>query len=315
MRGALKRIGCFWIAGMICLLTVTGPAPARSEDRPAAAAQADAKSEAAAPAPAAADGEKPAADLTVSALNLYYYQGRAFSRNSLVIQPSLTVGYGGFSAGLWGNLDTNPYPLDQAEGKHSGNWTETDVTLSYGKTFGRVSAGLSYAYYGIAGANAGGADVRDQHDLGVSLKLNTLLNPALNVYYMFDNSQRWYFMIGISHTVEIRRMISLKLAATAGYLASDMGTADMDGAHNRIDDSGNVLAEKYNNFLDGMVSITLPVKLTKFITLTPSIAFAFPLGKDAENYMKYNSCTDAAMNFSDKPSSFLIYGLAAGFGF
>ncbi len=187
------------------------------------------------------------------------------------------------------------------------------MTLSYGKTFGRISAGLSYAYYGIAGAE--GADTRDQHDLGVSVKLNTLLNPALNIYYMFDNSQRWYFMLGVSHTFAISGTLSLKVTATAGYLASAMDRADMDGAHNRIDDRGTVLAEKYNNFLDAAVTVALPVKITKFITVTPSVALAFPLGKDAENYMKYNSYTETAMDFSDKPSRFLIYGLAAGFGF
>ncbi len=314
MKGARIRCGCLWIAAMVCLLAVLDPASVRSEER-SAAAQADAQSVVAAPAPAAADEEKPTADLTVSAFNLYYYQGRAYSRNSLVIQPSLTVGYRGFSAGIWGNLDTDPYPLNPAEGKHGGNWTETDVTLSCGKTFGRVSAGLSYAYYGIAGASAEGVDTRDQHDLGVSVKLNTLLNPALNVYYMFDNSQRWYFMLGVSHTFAISGMLSLKVTATAGYLASAMDTADMDGAHNRIDDRGTVLAEKYNNFLDAAVTVALPLKITKFITVTPSVALAFPLGKDAENYMKYNSYTEAAMDFSDKPSRFLIYGLAAGFSF
>ena len=314
MKDALRKSVGWWMAGLLCLLIVAGPAPARSEEGPAVVTGAGTPSPAATAA-TAADEEKPTADLTVSAFNLYYYQGRAFSRNSLVIQPSLAIGYRGFSASLWGSLDTNPYPLNQPDEKHSGNWTETDVTLSWSKTFGRISAGLSYAYYGIAGSNARGADARDQHDLGVSMKLNTPLNPALNVYYMFDNSQRWYFMLGVSHTFALGKAVSLKLAATAGYLASAMDTADMDGAHNRIDDRGTVLAEKYNHFLDAVVSVALPVKVMKFITVTPSVAFAFPLGKDAENYMKYNSCTDKEMDFSDKPGTFLIYGLAAGFGF
>jgi len=43
------------------------------------------------------------------ALNLYYSKGVANSRNSIVIQPSVTVGYKDFSINLWGNLDTNPY--------------------------------------------------------------------------------------------------------------------------------------------------------------------------------------------------------------
>ncbi|MCU0583369.1 MAG: hypothetical protein MUE57_05970 [Syntrophales bacterium] len=64
------------------------------------------------PAPAAAE-EKPTADFTVSALSAYIWRGQQQTRDSLVLQPSMTVGYKGFSANLWGNLDTNPYsPTD-----------------------------------------------------------------------------------------------------------------------------------------------------------------------------------------------------------
>ena len=315
MTHPFKRKKYSWIVSIACLWMVTGFVPVQAQEKPMAATQADVKPAVPATASAPAEEEKPTADLSVSALNMYYNQGTVLSRNSLVIQPSMTIGYKGFSATLWGNLDTNPYPLNTPGMKSASNWTETDATLAYSKTFGIVNTGVSYAYTGNAGASHNAPDSRDQHDLGVKLGLNTLLNPTLNVYYMIDNSQRWYFLFGISHTFEFNKMLSLKLAASAAYLASDVNPEEMEGTRNKVDGNGTVLAQKYNAFLDGVASVALPVKVTKDITVTPSVAFAFPLGTDAENYMKYNSHTDASMSFSDKPGTFIIYGVAASFSF
>ena len=102
---------------------------------------------------AKAEEEKPAMDATVSALNQYVWRGQEMTRNSIVIQPSLTASYKGFSINLWGNLDTDPYT--RTDTSYSGTWTETDFTLSYSKSFGIVTAGAGYIYYGFAAPNAG----------------------------------------------------------------------------------------------------------------------------------------------------------------
>ena len=54
---------------------------------------------------------------------------------------SATVSYRGFTANIWGNLDTKPYADDQS---YSSNFTETDVTLSHSHQFGIVTAGAGY---------------------------------------------------------------------------------------------------------------------------------------------------------------------------
>ncbi len=56
---------------------------------------------------AIAEEEKPTADLSVALLSQYVWRGYQLSRDSLVIQPSMTVGYKGFGVNLWGNLDTD----------------------------------------------------------------------------------------------------------------------------------------------------------------------------------------------------------------
>jgi len=55
-------------------------------------------------------GGKTTGDFTAAVMSQYVWRGYELSRNSIVIQPSMTVGYKGFSVNLWGNLDTNPTP-------------------------------------------------------------------------------------------------------------------------------------------------------------------------------------------------------------
>jgi hypothetical protein len=78
--------------------------PAASTPAPAAAAPAPATE-----TPAAAPAEdKPTGSLAVSALSKYVWRGYENTKDSIVVQPSMTVGYKGFSANVWGNLDTKP---------------------------------------------------------------------------------------------------------------------------------------------------------------------------------------------------------------
>lgn len=69
--------------------------------------------------------ERPTVDFSVSPMTKYVWRGQELSRDSIVIQSSMTVGYKGFTANLWGNLDTNPYaPVGQS---YAGAWTETEL--------------------------------------------------------------------------------------------------------------------------------------------------------------------------------------------
>ena len=82
-----------------CLWMVTGFVPVWAQEKPAAAAQTDVKPTVPAPAPSSApvEEEKPTGELSVSGLTAYIWRGYENTRNSVVVQPSLTVGYKGFS--------------------------------------------------------------------------------------------------------------------------------------------------------------------------------------------------------------------------
>ena len=151
-------------------------------------------------APATASEEKPTGDFTVTALSQYIWRGYELSRNSVVIQPSMTVGYKGFSANLWGNLDTKPYS-PTGDTSYASTWNETDFTLSYTKTLGLFNVGGGYIYYSLASLNKDAPDRNDSQELFATVSLNTLLSPTLTVYKEIDHYRNWYFLFGISHSL------------------------------------------------------------------------------------------------------------------
>jgi hypothetical protein len=257
--------------------------------------------------PLCAEEEKPTGDFTAAVMSQYIWRGYEMSRNSIVIQPSMTVGYKGFSANLWGNLDTKPYsPVGTS---YASAWNETDFVLSYTKTLGLFTVGGSYAYYSLGSLNKGAPDRAESQELSASVSLNTLLAPTLTLYKEIDHYRNWYFLLGISHIVELNKTISLKLGATASYLLS------MD-ADTYPKFTGNALptADKFSNFHDGTLSASLPIKATRYITVTPTLSYIFPLTDDAKNEMKGFGLNGTATP-AERDSSFLVGGVSVSFTF
>ncbi|MDP2003839.1 MAG: TorF family putative porin [Desulfurivibrionaceae bacterium] len=219
---------------------------------------------------ACAEEEKPTANLTVGAYSQYIWRGFELSKDSVVVQPSMTVGYKGFSANLWGNLDTDPY---SATTDASNNWNETDLTLAYGWEMGPVAFSVGYIYYALDAAE-------DSQEFFASATLDTLLKPTLTVYRDTDYYPGWYTTLGISHSFPVQGDITLDLGAQVSYLAADEAStyADPDDAN-----------DAYSNFHDGVLSVGLTVPVNKYITVTPKLSYTFPLTNDARDLMKASS--------------------------
>ncbi|MFA6294752.1 MAG: hypothetical protein WC637_23365, partial [Victivallales bacterium] len=238
----------------------------------------------------AAEEDKPTGELSVSGLTKYIWRGYENTRNSIVVQPSMTVGYKGFSANLRGNLDTSPYA--QSNINYSSTWTETDLTLSYSKTFGILNAGVGYIYYSLGAPNAGGVKPPDSQEVFVTLGLNTLLTPTLTAYKEVDHYRQYYFLLGVSHAFEFNKRVSLKLGASASYLQSDYADAVLFnagggyGGYPKFTDNYQATNDKFSNFHDGLLTASLPISLVKYITVAPTVSYAFPLTNDAKNEIK-----------------------------
>lgn len=203
-----------------------------------------------------AEEDKPTADLTVGAYSQYIWRGFEMSKDSIVIQPSMTVAYKGFSANLWGNLDTDPYSDIMDE---TTNWNETDMTLAYGWDMGPASLSVGYIYYSLDATE-------DSQEFFAGAALNTLLTPTLTVYRDTDNYPGWYATLGVSHSFPVQGDITLDLGAQASYLAAD-----------------------YSNFHDGVLSLGFTVPVNTLITIKPKLSYTFALSNDAEELMGISS--------------------------
>ena len=257
--------------------------------------------------PLRAEEAKPTGDFTTAVLNQYIWRGYELSRNSVVIQPSMTIGYKGFSANLWGNLDTKAYsPTGES---YTDTWNETDLTLSYSTTLGLFNLGGGYIYYSLASLNKGAPDRAESQELFATVSLNTLLSPTLTVYKEIAHYRNWYALLGISHVFELNQMISLKLGASASYLLS---TDEV--TYPKFDGNATATTDKFSNFHDGVLSASLPIKATDRITITPTLSYIFPLTGDAKNEMKGFGLEGTATP-AERDSSFLVGGVSVSFSF
>ncbi len=250
--------------------------------------------------PALAEEEKPTAELAISALSQYISRGIESSRDSIIIQPCLTVGYKGFSINTWANLDTDPY----SEADESSNLTETDLSLSYEHPLGKATLGGGYIYYGYSSAIPEDTDPLDSQEVFASLGLDIPLCPTVIVYKEItgnDEYDYWYGTLEVSHSFEISDAISLELSAMADYLKGNEPVEPLV----EYDDSYNATDKKYNNFLDGLITASLPISFAEYFTITPTISYMFPLCDECKNYTK----ALGPKNPEDNNSSFVFGGI------
>lgn len=260
-------------------------------------------------APLAAEEAKPTGDATVAVMSKYVWRGYEMSRNSIVVQPSVTISCKGFSANVWGNLDTHPYYSGTDPGKsYTGNLNETDLTLSYSKTLGLFNLGAGYIYYGLGALNQDAAKRLDAQEVFAAAGLNTILSPTLTIFREIDHYRNWYVLLGVSHAFEFSKTVSLKLAASASYLLSTDETT-----YPKYNDNAAATGDKFSNLHDGILTVSLPVKAAPHITLTPTVTYVFPLSDDAKNEMKGYGMSGAAA--ADRDSAYLYGGLMASFTF
>jgi hypothetical protein len=208
---------------------------------------------------------KPYFSGSVAGLSQYIWRGYELSKNSVVIQPSLTVGYKGFEANLWGNLDTN----DQYTKANKANWNETDLTLSYAYDFGPVKLTGGYIYYALEGQD-------DSQELFLKIGGNILLSPTLTIYQEIANYPGTYFNLGISHSVNLTKEITLDLGASIGYQVSN--TDKIVQYNSNLQPTTN----KYNALHDGNLTVGLTIPFAKYFTVKPVISYSLPLSDDAK---------------------------------
>jgi uncharacterized protein (TIGR02001 family) len=227
-----------------------------------------------------AEEEAPSAEASVAFLSKYVWRGYELSDDSLVIQPSLTASYKGFSANLWGNLDTS-YNEEDYYGPgmpfDSNLWNETDFTLSYDGAYEKLGYGVGWIYYSVVGS--------DTQEFYGTLSYDMLLAPTFKIYYDTDGfAGDWYANLGFGHSFMITDKYSLDLGLSFGY------TDNSD----------------WSGFSDGLLSASMSFPIGKYIAITPEIYWSFALSDDASDAFKEGPSGD---------DNFVYGGVSASFSF
>jgi hypothetical protein len=309
---AMKNYMNKMFTGVLLLLIIAAlPVTSRAEDQRAAGPEQKPAVKQAAPEQKPAEQppeeDKVTGEVDLSVLSAYIWRGYEQTRDSVVVQPVATVSYKGFSVNVWGNLDTKPYSADDA--KYGAKYTETDYTVSYSKKFGILQVTPGYIYYALGAPYAGGTAPLDSQELFLTLGLDTILQPTLTVYKEIDHYHQWYFLLGVSHTIEFNKIISLKLAASASYLLSTDETT-----YAKYDSNSIATTDKYDNFHDGTVSVSLPIAVYKTLSVTPTVSYVFPLCDDARYEMRAHGL-QGVTNPSDRDSASLYGGVTLSYTF
>ncbi len=153
-----------------------------------------------------------AADAT-AALDIasaYVWRGQTFN-DGLVFQPSVDVAASsGFGINVWGNYDVDDYDgtLDSHE------FSEIDLTLSYGTTLGKVDVGVgAIGYFFPAGAE-------ETWELYLSLGMPIIggLSAGVDFYYDVDAVDEFtYATLSLSYGFDITEKFAVELGGSIAY--------------------------------------------------------------------------------------------------
>lgn len=277
VKSGYKKIQAYAIVASLSLCTVTAVFAAEVDNKPA--------TEETAP-------ERPTFNFSADFLYQYVWRGYALSNKSLVIQPSMTVGYKGFAANIWGNFDTDENNEFRPHGH--ANWNETDLTASYNfKIYKILSATMGGIYYALDNAD-------DSLEVfgGLTADLPWLTAKA-TVFREVLHYPGWWFQFDVFRSFQLPWYeTSLDLGAGLIYQLSNDAGAFPDPGDPR---------HAYAGFHAGYLSAALNIPVHKYITVSPKFGYWFPLG---------NKASDCIRGLSwDQKSNHVYGGLSVSFHF
>ncbi len=240
--------------------------------------------------------------------NQYIFRGYEIGKSGLVIQPSLMASYRGFSASLWGNIDTNQRSTKTADFSsesmdHKKGWNETDLTLSYTYPIGKVSLTGGYIYYSTKYA------VETEEIFG-AIALDVISKPTLSIYRDIANYPGTYLNLSFAHSCPLVKEMTLDLGASFGYfIGSDnyWKTYELD--------IGTYTGKKYKGFHDGMVKAGLTIPVTKCFTIQPVAQYWFPLSGKAKREYSNGADIKDSNNPNGPVKDNFVYGVGLTYSF
>lgn len=223
--------------------------------------------------------EKVTGSVSLGAYNRYIFRGYELSSDSVVIQPSITLSYKGFSLNYWGNIDTNEKGTQSFVPDRPGrkSFNESDLTLSYTHSFGPLSLTGGYIYYGTKYTD-------ETEEVFLSASYDIISKPTLTIYRDISTYPGTYVNLSFSHSFEVYKDITLDLAASFGYFKGD------DNYWKTYESStGDYTGKKYSGFHDGKLQAGFTIPVMKNLTVQPVVQYWFPLSNKAKRIVDGSS--------------------------
>lgn len=233
---------------------------------------------------------RPEVSASVDMLSQYIFRGIAFSRHSVVFQPSMTISYRGLAVNIWGNFDThekNPFGI--VANRNQAKWNETDLTVSYSReVIKNLTLTGGFIYFALDGNNA----PFDSFEIfGTASYAFPWFEVFFEAYKEIANIPGWYLNWGITRSFELP--INIKFLAgkpSLDLLASwSAELSNSSGAFPTADGS------KYNSLNAGLVSAGLNIPVHSHVTITPKVQFWYNLGGQSTHVIR-NASWDGTPN-------------------
>jgi hypothetical protein len=150
----------------------------------------------------------------------YVWRGITFN-DGLVAQPSMDVTAGNFGFNVWGNMDLADYndTLD------ANNFSEIDLTLSYGITVWKIDLGVGLIEYLFP---AGGLGTREIY-LSASMPIIAGLSAGVDLYYDVDEFHGLYAIANLGYALDITEKFSVEAGASAAYATEEVSAGGKSG--------------------------------------------------------------------------------------
>jgi len=148
----------------------------------------------------------------------YVWRGQTFN-DGLVMQPSIDVAAkNGFGVNVWGNYDIDDYD----DSLDSNEFSEIDLTVSYGRTLGKVDVGVGVISYLFP---AGGSETAEVY-LSLGMGIAGGLSTELDIYYDIDAIDAFtYANLSLAYAYDITDKLNLEAGAAIGYAGEDFSQA------------------------------------------------------------------------------------------
>jgi hypothetical protein len=239
--------------------------------------------------------------------NQYVFRGYEIGKSGLVIQPSLTASYRGFTASLWGNIDTNQRSTKTADFSsesmdHKKGWNETDLTLSYTYPIGKLSLTGGYIYYNTKYAV-------ETEEIFATIAYDIISKPSLSIYRDIANYPGTYLNLSFAHSFPIVKDMTLDLGASFGYFIGD------NSYWKTYEAPATYTGSKYKGFHDGMVKAGLTIPVTKSFTIQPVVQYWFPLSGAAKREYDTDGDIKDSYNPNGPVKKNFVYGVGLTYSF